>query len=104
MTTPLLLPSHFFKYISSNYDRVSQGEELTYRGKVNPLNSSVRDKPDQVSGLVFPDFVAKKFLRSREIHYEVLIEKKSSSKSVKQVNKIVATVHTSRHVICVLVS
>jgi len=46
---------------------------MIYRGRVNPLNSPEREKPTEVSGLTFPDFVARQFWKNKQIHYEVKI-------------------------------
>ncbi len=40
-------------------------EEMLYRGKVNALDSPARQRPTEVAGLTFPDFVAKRFWKNR---------------------------------------
>ena len=54
----------------------SKNEELTYRGRVNALNSNTRQLPADLSALTFPDCVARKFWQNKRIHYEVKIEKR----------------------------
>jgi len=57
-----------------------KGEEMIYRGKVNALNSPTREKPSEVRGLTFPDFVARQFWKNKQIHYEVEVERRTSKK------------------------
>ncbi len=51
-------------------------EEMAYRGRVNALNSPARERPDEVAGLTFPDFVAKRFWKNKQIHYDVAVERR----------------------------
>ncbi len=40
---------------------------MLYRGKVNALNSPSRERACDVAGLTFPDFVARRFWRNKQV-------------------------------------